>query len=194
MTTHVTITNDGTAVILASPYDPALPAQAKSLGGKFSGADKTWQFDVRDEQRVRDLARQLYGTDGTENTDEATVTVRVNVGAMPNDNSGELRLAGRRLAHRPTRDETVRLAAGVVVLSGGFGRSGGSVRYPALAASDDTVLEVRDLPRPVAERMVAEEECVNFADADALNRTALLAERERLAARLVEIDALLAGV
>lgn len=189
----VSVTSNGTTVTLASPYSENLPPRARALGGKFDRAEKVWTFDARDEQRVRDLAREIYGTDGSD-ADEPGVTIRVNVLGVAGKYGAAARtltLVGHELAYRPARDEDVRLGRGVVVIKGGFTASGGSMKYPALDDLSGIVIEVRDLSRGTAERALAEyPEHVSLIG-EGLDREALRAERARLAARLAEIDALL---
>jgi len=187
----ITVTTANGLTVANTPYNPAFPAGAKALGGKWEPASKAWSFDARDEERVLELVRSIYGTDGR--TTEKTVTVRVEI-----EWSGEatLRLAGAELAHRPGRDQSVRLGQGVVLLKGGFARKGGSMRYPVLAAEEGTVLEVRDVPLSQARLMVEQgedESCVvSILEPASLVRAALLEERTALLARLAELDAALA--
>lgn len=186
---EISITNSGQQVVLAAPFNPDLPSAARRIGGKFDGASKTWTFDARDKDRVRELARDIYGTDGTPTR---TVTVRWTLG-WDDRNERELWLAGRPIAARIARDSAARLGEGVIIIAGGFPSSGGSVKNPRLQAREDTVLEIRDLPAEHAdlddERITIVEDCgVQAADADAL-----LAEREQLLARIAEIDALLSA-
>ncbi len=169
-TSDVTVTSDGTTVILACPYDPALPPRAREMGGRFArDGSKTWVFDARDEERVRALARELYGTDGSD-ADEPSVTLRVPVSDPGWTN--EFRLAGRRLAWRRARDEKVRLAAGVVLVEGKFPSRAGSAANPRLFDGDDearecaAVLEVRDVPQGTADKMLAEQPDVAVVGAD----------------------------
>jgi hypothetical protein len=184
----ISIVTDDKAVTLAAPYHPDLPAQARELGGEFDGNSKSWRFDPRDEQRVRELAKSIYGTDGTPTE---TVTVQINVDDyldILNRQRGpeQLFLFGREVARRPDRDQRVRLGQGVVVISGGFPVHGGSVKNPALAAEDDTILEVRDVPASHPDITGS----VTLIDAK-VDTDALRAERERLLARIAEIDTLL---
>lgn len=185
----ITITDD--SVILTAPYDPALPSKAKALGGRYK--DRTWAFALKDEQRVRELAREIYGTDGSETSH--AVTVRVDTRKLNfRDHYGEIRLAGRSLARRTGRDVAVRLGDGVVVVNGRFPATGGSVKNPCLDfVGLDIVLEVRNVPFSVAQKMIAEAgaDAVNIIDADQVDREALSAERARLIARVAEINALL---
>ncbi len=39
-------------------FDPA-------CGGRWNGDEKTWDFDPRDEDRVRDLCKEVYGPSGS---------------------------------------------------------------------------------------------------------------------------------
>lgn len=147
----ITIAN---RVQLVCPYDPDFPAKAAALGGYFRGG--TWFFDLRDEQRVRDLVKAVYGTDGSD-VDQPTVTVRVDAYALIGTRScAELRLAGRSLVSRRARDSRVQLGTGVIVAEGSFPSSGGSVKSPSLFPKAGTVLEVRDLSPGVARKMIGQ--------------------------------------
>lgn len=48
-----------------SPFHPAFPEAARQLGGKWNPVQVAWFFDIRDEDRVRQLCRDLFGTDGS---------------------------------------------------------------------------------------------------------------------------------
>ncbi len=62
------------------------------------------------------------------------------------------------------------------------------MRNPALATLPDTVVEVRDLAADVAARIVADVAGAYIVDGAEQTRAALLDERDRLTARLREID------
>jgi hypothetical protein len=183
----VTITTDGGKTTVRSPYHPDWPAEARRLGGKWSGG--AWVFDSRDEDRVRALARDTFGTDGSPDPG-GTVTVRVAVTDAMGEKGGKpaaLYLYGRLVATRYARDNEPTLGPGIVLVSGGFG-DGGSHNYLKLGPLDDTFVEIRDVPR-----VVALDHGLKIVGEDAgPDREALRAERERLVARLAEVDALLA--
>lgn len=186
--TEISVQTRDSRLHVTSPYHPAFPAAARRLGGRFDGATKAWTFDPRDEDRVRELLTDTYGTDGTAQGE--TVTVRADLGQR----YGRYReatyyLGGRQIAHRPGRDERVRLGDGVVVVTGGFPSSGGSRAHPDLNPQEGTVLEVRDLPKAAADDEL-ERDGVTLVEVR-VDREALEAERERLRARLAEIDQLL---
>lgn len=189
-------TNDG-RVAAMTPYHPNFPARARALGGKFvdtTSGGKAWAFDARDEERVRAICLDIYGTDGTP-TD--TVTLRVTALADMYEAAGSIYVAGRVLARAFGRDSGAKLGEGVVHLSGKMPNSGGSVRNWRTTVADGSVFEVRDVPRRAALEFIAEHadsckwhaEIVGEEPVDP--KAELRAERDKLLARLAEIDAAL---
>jgi hypothetical protein len=180
--TTIEITATDKQLTVDSPYHPDWPAQARQLGGKFAAG--VWTFSARDEQRVRDLCREVYGTDGT-----PTQTVTVTVPLRKWSGEQTVWFAGRRIAHRPGRDQRVILGDDVVVAAGQLKSSGGSMKNPRLGDYDmDVVLEVRDVPVGHSDLAI---DGVQVVDTGAVDTDALTAEREQLLARVAEIDALL---
>ena len=186
--TTIQVTRDGERVVARAPYHPEWPAQAKALGGRYRPTDKSWQFDARDEARVRELCVAIYGTDGETAAD--LVTLHVQVWRL--QDSQAIWLAGREICSRPGRDAQVRLGAGVILLSGEFAAWSGSRNHPRVGALAGTILEVRDVPRPLAEAEAQKlPEIISIIEHQGPDREALRAERERLTARIAEIDKLL---
>jgi DNA repair protein RadC len=54
-------------IAVSSPYHPAFPARARSLGGVWDAGRRVWVFDAGDHDRVKSLCREVYGADGPEN-------------------------------------------------------------------------------------------------------------------------------
>lgn len=187
----ITVTTKNGKTSVKSPFDPDFVTQAKTIGGRWDAANKAWTFDARDEDRVRDLCREIYGTDGNPVEMGDLVTVRVRLADHEGDKwDNAAKFAGQRIAHRPNRDEPVRLAANVVLVEGTLPSSGGSMRYPQINAGDDVVVEIRDIPRATL-KLERESDYEIVGETSNVNVDALLAEREQLLARLAEIDALL---
>jgi hypothetical protein len=179
-------TADGRTTLHAD-YHPALPDRAKAIGGRWNATQKAWVFDARDEDRVRALARLIYGTDGSEPA--ATVTVRLHLDRKFGASGCEFWYAGRQILRRSGRDKPVRLGYGVILIKGGFPASGGSWRYPDIDPCAGTVLEVRDLP---ATKVDPSEPGVEIVTAEAIHRSALEVEADELRARLARIESELA--
>ncbi|MGH7029914.1 MAG: RadC family protein [Stellaceae bacterium] len=53
-------------IAVSSPYHPNFPARARGLGGSWDAARRVWMFDAGDQERVKLLCREIYGTDGTD--------------------------------------------------------------------------------------------------------------------------------
>lgn len=160
--TRQAMEDGGERLKLVSPYHPALPPKARALGGRFNAETKAWYFDPRDAERVRALCLETYGTDPLAEAPAETVTVRLSLdrpagmsyadyAALP-IHGQSIHLLGRELAYRPGRDSSVRLGEGVIAAEGGFAPSGGSMKHPAVQPLVGTVLEVRDVPKALAEQ------------------------------------------
>jgi hypothetical protein len=185
------VVENGGRLAVTAPYDAGFVAQAKLLGGKWDPRARTWTFDARDSARLADLLEAVYGYT-PEVDSEPTVSVRIDASAW--GESQAITLLGRKLAERRGRDDEVRLADGVVCVSGRFANRAGSARYPIIG-TNDAVLEARDVPVSVGRRMAASASGVAILDdSDAARRADLLARRERLVAELATVDAELAAL
>lgn len=188
----VSITISGSSLLVTSPYNSKFVDAAKRLGGRWRGG--AWVLDARDEARVRALCCECYGTDGTTAGD--VVTLRIEWRKSRGVSQGPIEVYGRTIARATGRDSDARLGDGIAVLDGGFG-SGGSVKNWTTSVREGTVVLVRDFPRVRADELLSaqtEEDVRRYSIEDevmAIDRPALHAERERLVARIAEIDALL---
>jgi hypothetical protein len=112
----------GIKVVSVTPFNEEWNLRAKELAGRWNPKLKAWIFDSKEEERVRELARDIFGTDGS-----PVETVVVDYDLWADYGGGnEIWLFGRKIVWRPRRDDAVKLGEGVILLSGGFPRSGGS--------------------------------------------------------------------
>lgn len=171
-------------VHLTAPFNRTLPSEARSLGGRFDGVRKSWHLDARDEARVREMAIEIYGTDGVSGAgDLAIIHIYCSDFAEYRTNS----VGGRFVLEKRTRDYLPRLGEGVILFSGDSSFDGnGSAQY-SLIGNNNAVIEVRDLPRAAIPKW----DGVTIIESTT-DREALAAERENLLARIAEIDTLLA--
>jgi len=184
-------------LIVNSPYNPNFVKHARTRG-KWNSSKKAWVFDERDEDWVRDMCKNVYGTDGSD-ANEPGVSVRIELrgeGVEATGNAGweSLCIDGITLVTRSHRDRPVIFSDNVVLVKGGFPDSGGSVKWPAVQPDDGTVVELRDIPaRKAEELMAAYPETVRRVGSypGDEQREKLLAEGKRCLSRLREIEALL---
>jgi hypothetical protein len=183
---QIKIVKQNDKVFLISPYHPDLLKRARRLGGSWT--NKFWQFDHRDEERVRELCLEIFGTDGSPTP---LVTVRCTALTSRFEHTGAIYLCGREIARATGRDSGAKLGQGIVLLEGHCS-SGGSVKNWGTKMTEGTVFEIRDVPKRIVERELLnteENEWVEISIIDTtINVEQLKAEKDRLLQRLEEIE------
>ncbi len=172
------------------PYSSQFVDFARMRNGKWSDGAKCWVFDPRDEFAVRSTLVDIYGTDDYAACSK--VDMRISLDPYSTDMQ-RIFLVGREIAHRRFWDRSVTLGPGVAVITGGFRAKPTSRKNITCEALDGTILEVRDVPRAIAERAyIKHPNSVEILGG--IDRLVLQTERERLLERLSEIDELLSRV
>lgn len=189
MAQTVALATTSTTISVKSPYNSKFVEAAHKLNGKFDRG--TWAFDARDAQRVRDLCFQIYGDDGVR---KDQVTLRIEWLKGTGATCDSLQAHGRTIARASGRDSGAKLGEDVVLLEGAF-TSGGSMKNWSTDVSTGTIVLVRDFPRAAALELVAKESAYRKysieEEAPIVDREALMAERQKLQLRIVEINTLL---
>lgn len=186
------VIRDENQVLVQSPYNPDLPSRAKNLGGKWQPSDKAWAFDIRDEERVAELYRSIYGEWDSNGAIPDAVTAKVTVLADYGEYHQGLFFAGRQLARATGRDSGAKLGPGVIVLKGNFD-SGGSAKNWSTRVLKGTVFEIRDAPLCKVKEEMKNTDLYKIEILGDVDKAALMAEKEKLMARIAEIDELLSG-
>ena len=178
---------DASKIVVSTPYHPDFSREVRRLNGKWEPVTRTWVFDARDTERVKEVCRDLFGTDGT--GAERLVTVRATSGdsRLQYSQTGAYVL-GRCVAFATGRDSGARLGKDVVLISGRIG-SGGSVKDWCTVIHPNTVVEIRDIPEAALGLDTKGWLIEVVPDQCADPKAALRAERGRLVARIAEIDA-----
>jgi hypothetical protein len=156
-------------VFLACPKNDTIIQKAHHLKAKWDPDKKVWGFDRRDEANVRAVCKKVFGWDGLGNP--ALVDLRLNVNKMIGGSKRSLEICGITVCYRPGRDQPVEFASNACLITGGFkGHHAGSMKYPTLdEPKPNTVIELRDLPEPMAEMALAEwdDACIRRARTEA---------------------------
>lgn len=194
----VLIERQGDMLGVTCPYNPDFGRKAKQIAGQWDGKVKTWIFDARNEELVRKLLIDVYGTDDSATAELVSVKLVI---TRPDEaecrvgpTCGSLVIAGRVVAAATGRDSGARLGEGVVVVNGGF-KSGGSMKNWETRVKSNTVIIMHDVPKAVAEEAVShwEEGSEIVSSQPKIDVEALKAERERLLARVAEIDTMVSA-
>jgi hypothetical protein len=195
---RITPSATGKRLLIFTPFNADYVVDIKEIGGRWDTAKRAWSVDARDEERVRDLVRAYFGTDGSPEDTVVLVTVRIPLRRyeLPYHSGAKAQFAGRIIAERSSRDAPVKLSDGVVLVAGELPRSGGSMKYPEIDAGTDVLVEVRDLPRSVLElydggyEIVSESSPAGVPEAEQLRarRSELLLQVQELDGQLRRLD------
>lgn len=181
---EIVVAELGSEISVRTPYVKGWPERARQLGGRWDPTRKVWRFDLRDKPRVEELLGEFFGW--VAEASGETVTIRIPLAEAECEHEQDLHVAGRLVARRPSRDSRVQLGTGVVVVEGRFSTMGGSHKNPALGDVDDLVVELRDFPVEAITRIEVPHQVVTENTAQLAK---LRAERDRLQARITELDA-----
>lgn len=134
-------------ISVATPFSREFIAAARSISGRWDAPAKVWTFDSRDRERLTEILYKFFGY--VEHPSGELAAVRVILDEDTHEDDGQVKFLGRVIASRWSRDETVRLADGVVKISGEFSRSGGSRAHPRACPGgcQPVTLEIRNIPR-----------------------------------------------
>ncbi|TAH58204.1 MAG: hypothetical protein EWM48_02045 [Sphaerochaeta sp.] len=173
---------------IVSPYNPEFVDKIKKMGGRWDSAAKVWTVDPRNVEMVRQAMREVYGQD---DRPADLVSVKVTMLSSKSEGRGPVVMLGRTIASAWGRDSGARIGEGVVFVEGGAD-SGGSVKNWETVVTKGSVIIIHDVPRALAEAN-PEGLTLEILAEETPNLAALQEERERLLARVAEIDAILAG-
>lgn len=183
---------DGKFIKVESPYNPVFVRKARQIQGRW---DKPyWIFPLKNKEYVINVLLDAYGDCGKLSDGEIPcIEATLDMDKYPFNRY--ITIDTLIVAERPSRDKDVILSPNVLVVQGGFEKSGGSAKYPCIKPLDGTILQVENVPLVVAERAknlngitIKKAGC---ADNSTNNRKTLLEEKEKLLKRLEEIDNLL---
>lgn len=136
-------------IVLNVPYNLDFNDRAKTIGSYWQPSTKAWSVDENREDDLNDILLTVYGEDLAGNQGEF-VTVRYLAESFCLGNN--VLIGGNVTASRPYRDSTVRLKLGTSVVEGGFEKSGGSTKSPAVEPLTGTILE-STLPKSIIDKL-----------------------------------------
>lgn len=162
---QVSIKKSNKTIKVTSQYNPLFSSKARKLNGQYDYSSKSWSFDIRVENLVKEILLEVYGNDGSETT---FVDVDITVG---DDNllghQDSIYLAGRIIAGARGRDSGATIGNGIVLVSGEI-KSGGSVKNWLTVVKSESVFRILDLPLG-ALKFLEDREDINYKIIDTHN-------------------------
>jgi hypothetical protein len=177
-----------------SPMNTLFGQRAKKIGGRWNPREAAWVFDARVGDKVRALCIECYGNDGT--TFEELVDIRIKFLRDLVASKGPITVFGRVIGSAKARDSGARLGNGVVLEEGKISSAGSYVNWTT-AVDAGTVVLLFDVPKALVLAGGSKYVEINIVEPsqptseDHANE--LIAERDRLLARLAHIDSLIAA-
>lgn len=178
------VKKDNGNIFVKSKYNTLFVKKARFLGGSWDRESSAWSFPDSRESLVKELLREIYGTEGEE--EPAIVTVQIDMDLFYDTLDSEIYLGGFPLASRRFRDADVKLAPWAYLVNGEFCPSGGSRNNPCVTWETGTVVKA-DVPAATYE-LEKGKEGITLCTVDI---ESLQKERESLIKRVAEIDQML---
>lgn len=188
----ITTTNKGTQTAVYTPYNASFVSAIRKIGGaKWDAEGKAWMVPTASLPQVREIMRNIWGEDDRMDTVKR-VSVRLTFADECTEWHGPVEIFGKVLSSATGRDSGARVGEDVFYTAGGPA-SGGSVKnwrsvveegsVVVLSSVPETILDEAALPCGVTMEVIEDD---NFE-----TRSALIDEKEKLLARLAEIEKLL---
>ena len=183
-------TGNGMAKVI-TPYNAEFVAKVKGIGGrKWNAAERCWEVPESEIETVRGYMMDIFGETDLP-TEGEKVTVKVTFNSDESKRRESITLFGKTLARAWGRDSGAKVGEDVTLISGKV-TSGGSVKNWCTEVREGTVLKVRNVPKAALEQDTDLDVSIEVMETAGIDRAALMEEKEKLLARLAEIENLLA--
>jgi hypothetical protein len=137
----VSVKNVNNKIFVKSQYNQYFNVVAKRIGGKFDYTEKTWVFDSRNGELLKEKLLSIFGTDGySQSCVDVEVTVKRNIIAYKQP----LYLAGRIIAYAKGRDSGAWIGDGITFVNK-FATSGGSMNNWTTEIKEGAIFKILDL-------------------------------------------------
>lgn len=182
---------DGDKAALYTPYNDEFVSKVKNIGGKWNGLKKAWVIDKEAVDVAREIMLDVYGYNDVTANVTVNLMLTVGEGGLSEDRRSVV-LFGKTLSRAYGRDTGGHAGDDVYYLSGGPS-SGGSAKNWESTVKAGSRIKLAQVNQQVYER-----ELPNVPDNVTVEilkqnnpKAALRQEKERLLARLDEINRLL---
>lgn len=188
----ITTTNKGTQTAVYTPYNAAFVSAVRKIGGaKWDAEGKAWMVPTASLLQVREIMRDIWGEDDRMDTVKR-VSVRLTFSEICSAECRPVEILGKTISRAYSRDSGARPGDDVAFEAGGPCSGGSRANWRSIVEEGsvailrnvpETMLDEAALPCGVTMEVIEDD---NFE-----TRIALIDEKEKLLARLAEIEKLL---
>ena len=178
-----------------TPYYPDFVREIKKIGGaRWNSSSRCWSVPEEMTDAVREIIKSVYGyTDQDPATEMVNVIVRFKSDVYKTQDSYDM--FGKVLSRAWSRDSGAIAGDDVIYLEGNP-ESGGSKKHWDSIVPEGSVVKIINIPKGVYESKIEdlkkhEDYYTIEIEGTKIDREALLVEKEKLLARLEEIEKIL---
>ena len=182
-------TKNGKAYI-STPYNKEFISKIKQIGGaRWNGSEKCWVIPESEIDTARQYMQEVYGETDLPDDGER-ITVDVTFLEMASDWHEGITLFGKQICRAFGRDSGAKVGDDVTLIEGKIG-SGGSRANWSTIVHEGAKFRIRNVTRAALQIDHPYNIKVEEVKKDGIDKEALRIEKEKLLARLAEINALL---
>lgn len=187
----ITTTNKGTQTAVYTPYNSSFVSAVRKIGGaKWDAEGKAWMVPTASLPQVREIMRNIWGEDDQLDTCKR-VTVRLTFREICSAECRPVEILGKTVSKAYGRDSGARPGDDVAFEAGGP-RSGGSRANWRSVVEEGSVAILRNVPETMLDKAeLPEGVTMEIIQDSGIDRAALTEEKEKLLARLAEIEKML---
>lgn len=179
----------GREALLFTPYNAEFVSAIKNIGGAHWDKERrAWSIPSEAIEQARDIMRRVYGACDLPD-DQPRVSVKLTFDAEVSKKWSPVTIYSKTIASATGRDSGARTGDDVVFVEG-KPQSGGSVKNWYTVVPEGSVVVLHNVPQAALD-MPLPDGVHAVVSAQKQSRDDLLAEKERLLARLAEIEKLL---
>lgn len=182
-------TTDNDTIEVYTPYSVNFTSELKRRisGRKWDGSKRCWVVTAESIDFVRKLMEKHFGESDISDTEKVTVIVSF-AEELATCDVTNIELFGKTVAKAYGRDKIAPISGDVVYIEGSY-ESGGSTGHPLVRINAGSVLEIYNVAVSAIDAMKDKLPVgVTYSIKDTSRKDVLLAEKERLIAKLEAIE------
>lgn len=175
------------AAFLYTPYNPKFIAAIKKIGGaRWNSSERAWTVPEFALDEARKAMMSVFGESDLP-SGSPRVTVKLTFSKRVSEVRGPIMIMGKEVAAAQSRDDGATVGCDAIFTQGAPGSGGSRANWETVIPSGCVVL-LHDVPAAILNDPLPDGVAYEVVIEAKVDRAALLQERERLLARLAEID------
>jgi len=173
-----------------TPYNRDFVTAIKGVGSaRWSADSRAWVCREEDADAAKAILRRIYGEDGE--SVETRYTVKIRLTEDLRGDRAPVVYMGKQLASARGRDTGARVGEDVILEKGSVISGGSRANWESIAR-EGAEFSLKHVGQELIDEKMEGVEVLSIEEETEIDKEALMAEKERLTARIAEIDKMLA--